>query len=511
MKCLAKKYSSASLRPELLPRYCYLNDEQELKNETILNRLELLKSFRSLPPEVFARLRHFQPQSGCFNKCRFCSQGAVPRVVEFPLQSLKDIIAVMKAVAVENGLKSGRFLPDILTNEGELSSSFKVQENSLIAHARNNRSAVIYCYLDNDPALYEHIDEYVRLIYENLGVKTRIATVGFSRHNPKIQQAFKLLSHDYSHCLAGVRLSISPYTYGWTDAGKRAQITDRDEFEKDLANFMSLFKQHFRNKSLGRQGVCAELRFRPMVHECDVNISTVNGLSILQAKNYFYVSTLDFNNLVTANIIDANNHCLKLDNAGIKVVRLTVVDQDLKTTLSEYLDDSHVGETCTLHKLANEDGVYFGVDVERTSSGKSYSKYFYPKTIRRPKSGLIDGERYLLNIMMDLKTKQHIDWYDLNNLVNQLRQQVSRLKAYFPESSRYISNDIIPIIESYLRILKMADYSPDDFLDKNLTIDTGQICNLGRAFFEYKKLASRSDLPLTPNHERAFGKPRVFW
>lgn len=495
-----------SPRPESLPSYCRLTCEQSLSDEVILNRLALLQYFRALPPETFERLRHFQPQSGCFNKCSFCSQGAVARIVEFSLNSLRDIIAAIKAVAIENGIRSGRFSPDILTASGELAADFRIEDNSLIAHARDDRSSVIYCYLDNDPALYEHLDEYVRLVYENLGVKTRIATVGYSRHNLVLRNVFKRLSHELDDYLAGVRLSISPYTYGWTDAGARARITDRYELEQDLADFMSIFRHHFRNKTLGRRGVCAELRFRPMVHVCDVNIHRQDGLSILRAGNYLYVAQVDFSMLETAKIEDANSHSLTLNSPGVEVVRLAVTNGEWQDSIVRYLEGALTGVVCILHKLENEDGPYFGVDVERKTSGRSYAKFFYPDTALRPGSGFIDGERYLLNAMVDLKSKQIISWADIDTLVSQLWQQVKELQPCFPESSQYIRDDLIPMLESYLRVLKAAGYSAEDFLDKNLTIDTGQICNLGRAYFEYKQLASRPDLPLTPNHERAFGK-----
>lgn len=493
------------LWPEQLPRYCRLADEQSLSQRAISRRLELLKSLRELPPETFTRLRHLQPQSGCFNKCSFCSQGSVARVVEFSIDALRDIIAAIKAVAIENGIRSGRFSPDILTSTGELSAAFSVQNNALISHSRDNRAAVIYCYLDNDPALYEHLDEYVDLVYQNLGVKTRIATVGYSRHNHMIRNAFKRLSDELSHCLAGVRLSISPYTYGWTEAGSRAQITDRRELELDLADFMSLYKHHFRNKTLGRRGVCAELRFRPMVHACDVKIHYLGNLSALHAENYLYVGTSDFSNLEPASIIDANSHALALSNPGVEVARLRVIQGDWRHSIKCYLEGSITGEDCILHKLENEDGSYFGVDVERKSSGQCYAKYFYPNTAKRPGSGLIDGERYLLNAMLDLQSDEPIGWSDLETLTQNLRKLADERQSHFPESSRYIYNDIVPLLESYLRTLQAAGYKAEDFLDKNLTIDTGQICNLGRAYFEYKQIASRPDLPLTPNHERAYG------
>ena len=44
------------------------------------------------------------------------------------------------------------------------------------------------------------------------------------------------------------------------------------------------------------------------------------------------------------------------------------------------------------------------------------------------------------------------------------------------------------------------------FFDKNFTIDTGIICNLGRAINLFKGLTSFINEPLTPIHERNYGR-----
>lgn len=46
----------------------------EVASEDIQQRLYLAEQFGQLPPEIFARLKHLQPQVGCFNRCAFCSQ-----------------------------------------------------------------------------------------------------------------------------------------------------------------------------------------------------------------------------------------------------------------------------------------------------------------------------------------------------------------------------------------------------------------------------------------------------
>ena len=76
----------------------------------------------------------------------------------------------------------------------------------------------------------------------------------------------------------------------------------------------------------------------------------------------------------------------------------------------------------------------------------------------------------------------------------------------YPESAEYLREHVVPLLLSYIRALKIADLPANSLFNKAVTIDTGQICNLGQAYHEYKAIASRPDLPLTLNHERAFGK-----
>ena len=62
------------------------------------------------------------------------------------------------------------------------------------------------------------------------------------------------------------------------------------------------------------------------------------------------------------------------------------------------------------------------------------------------------------------------------------------------------------MVSLYKEALKDANYAASSFIDKTFTIDTGIICNLGRAISEFKGLVSVEDEPLTLNHERNYGR-----
>ena len=57
-----------------------LESEGTIKNvskKDLKVRRELIKEMLGLPAEAFTKLRFIIPQTGCFNRCAFCSQSAV--------------------------------------------------------------------------------------------------------------------------------------------------------------------------------------------------------------------------------------------------------------------------------------------------------------------------------------------------------------------------------------------------------------------------------------------------
>ena len=61
------------------------------------------------------------------------------------------------------------------------------------------------------------------------------------------------------------------------------------------------------------------------------------------------------------------------------------------------------------------------------------------------------------------------------------------------------------MLRAYIKALKIAGYAPADFFDPDFTIDTGIICNMGRALKEFNGLTKKINEPLTPTHERNYG------
>lgn len=477
-------------------------------------RQELVSQLRALPREALQTMRHFQTQVGCLNRCSFCSQGAGTTLWNMSRRELANLVAALKTVGLEWAREAGEVCAEPLNGAGVFTSGFKMPIHGLIGNKRNDRPGVIYCYLDNDPAAYPHLDDLVQWLHEDLGVQVRIATVGYSRRNQRIQAMHERISSSLMSGIAGLRLSFSPYTYGWTQAAERVGAATRDDFERDVSVMLSTYRSTFLSDRKGRKGACVELRFRPLVASCEVWVGELQGRRVLRVGPYLVVQKADNQALEFATITDAKNHGTELSQPGEPCWLIYGPEHIVKEQMGALVAKLTQGASfppalrcreALLHRLQNEDGEYFAIDAERRPDGVK-AKYFYPKTEKRPGAGYIDGERYLLNLLIEAKaTCQNKTWNDVKRIVASLYELASTVNAHDSRAAAYIREQIVPVLNSYVRVLHLANYPATAFFDKDLTVDTGHICNLGRAFHEYKTIASRPDLPLTPNHERAFG------
>ena len=477
-----------------------------------MQRQSLVEQLRQIPREALDNLRHFQAQIGCLNRCSFCSQSAGTTLWNMPRAALANFIAALKTVCLEWALKSNQIFCEPLNDDHIFANDFKMPQFGLLGTCRNDRPGVIYCYLDNDPSNYPHLDDLIQWFYEDLGVKVRIATVGYSRRNIVMQNMHQRISDHLMNGVAGLRLSFSAYTHGYTNASN----TSRDEFERDTAGFLTTYKDVFLSKNRGRKTACIELRFKPLVTSQPVSVLTYKGHLIIRSGSYLVIQQ-DTNDLQkNASIRNPHDHGKKLSLDGnpcfIIRAKANVLEKAWESAVQCILIGNTLPaefstlQTGQLHHLNNEDGDNYAVNAERTSQGV-YAKFFYPLTGCRPNSGMIDGERYHLNTLLAL-SKQGLNqsWGDFEQLVGILLTTANNIELYDIVEANYIRQDIVELVQSYARVLQLANYPSTAYFDKNLSVDTGHICNLGRAYHEYKSIASRPDLPLTPDHERAFGQ-----
>lgn len=469
-----------------------LSDEENISQEDMQERIKVYSEIKDLPENFFSKLRHFQPQIGCLNACKICSKYASTNMAYWTESRQRNIISAIKVASYE----------------------YKKEKPFIVWNRPEHRNGVIFSYLDNDIGNYYYLKSFIKLCYEELGVETRISTVGYSRYNERLNKMHKEInSPDLLPGLGGVRLSFTPYECGWVCSNNKKY--SRKDYMEDIANFLKIYKPYYEYAGSGSKKFCVELRYKPLVMKSDVYIFNYNKHFVISSNNYLYISkerNIHFN---IAQISNPFNHSIVLSQKPQKFIcfNLTFIPKSIDE-LIQYLDTLDVNfqvnkETVDVYKMQNREGEYFSINPSLIDKC-NYGINFYPLTQNRTSSGYIVVERFLLNAMAELKNQKQKEkdftWEDVDEVLNICRKNANNYKAINKvEKSNYILNEILPLVTAYVYALKKANYTPNEFFDRNFTIDTGIICNLGRAVSEFDGLTSLENEPLTPTHERNYG------
>lgn len=469
-----------------------LSDEIEITKNDLNIRKELYEAFSEMPEDFFSRMRHFQPQIGCFNNCSFCSKSSIYGSEYWAESSLRNVISALKEASRE------------VTND-----------DILLAYRRNeHRIGVVFPYLNNDIGSYEYLDKYIELSYKELGIRTRISTVGYSRHNEHLNNVHRYISKNLLPSLAGVRLSVTEYGKVFEDKSSAYSL---EELKLDWANFLSIYKPYYEKYGSGSRNMCAELRFKPLVVNSSVFTFKYKSHFVIAFNNYLYISKdkkIYFN---TSYINNALIHSIDLTE---KPIIFKYYDLDFNISNVEQvidylnkLDDNY--KEVEVYQMKNNDGIYYAIDPKLTSTG-NYGINVFPLEGSRQKSGYIISERFLLNAIAKLKAKynkklneEYVNstWIDVKEVIEICKTDAQNYLVNSKlEKADYIIKNVIPLVSTYIESLKLAGYTSDSFFDKHFTIDTGIICNMGRAIYEFKGLTDFLNEPLTPTHERNYGR-----
>ncbi len=505
--------------------------------EDLRSRREITDALRTFPKEVITHLRHFQPQAGCLNCCSFCSQGAIPTVWQLTEKALKNVFAALKTVAIEVASRqmtslTESYLPEnILNSGGTFTAGFKMPTFGLVGFGRtNHRPGVIYPYLDNDIASYPYLLQYLKCAKEDLGAKVRLSTVGYSRHNEQLQKMHECINRDCLDVLGAVKLSISPYTFGWSRKGERVGLTSRNEFILDWANLLSIYRPAVDFLGVGDRAASVEFRFPPLAVEAEVEERVISKRHVIHAGPYMLIGETETDfvpNFHVAKVITRERHAIcfdekpcfymmvistKLINYGEWEIIARNVIKNSTSLLAKLLPGCTVRNS-KLYLFENEDGLYYGVDPLMIDTG-FFAKQFYFASENRSVSGYIDSERYFLNSITAYKRSNGIgrrelfpgaSWSDVDSVIQVLVNSAESAIDIDPAVGQYLKEHVLPIIMGYRKALEIAGYPASYFFDKCFTIDTGEICNLGKAYPEYRGLTSRRDSVVTPQHERIYG------
>lgn len=471
-----------------------LSDENSISEEDLRIRRQLYYKFMELPKEFVSKMRHFQPQIGCFNNCGFCSKFSVCKSEYWDEQSLRNVISALKRTAQNY-------------TDGDLLVAWDRKEH---------RVGVLFPYLNNDVGSYLYLDKYVDLCYKELGARTRISTVGYSRHNEALNEVHKrITSSELLLALAGVRLSISQYGRVWEEQNGKNCIR---EYEQDLANFLKIYRPYFDKFGSGSRKMCVELRYNPLAENSKVIETEIDGKKVIATGNYLFISKNKDVTLNTAYIVDPYVHALELSEEPVIFNEYNLpFEITNERKLLEFIEkeDLYFEKEVEVYKFQNKDGYYYAIEPRIKNDG-NYGFNIYPETEVRKKSGYLVTERFLLNALYKFK-KEHgmhlrdkytnSTWDDVDKVVSYVSEQIKYYESKGKiDKSDYIKEHILPIITVYVNSLKLAGYPSDCFFDSKFTIDTGMICNLGRAIGYFKGLTKFVNEPLTPTHERNYGR-----
>ncbi len=477
-----------------------LSDEVQITDEDYQIRKDLTDEFLKLPIDFLSKMRHFQPQIGCPNMCSFCSKFSHKRIEYWNDKTLRNVIASLKYTAFH----------------------YRREKPLLVWDRNEHRTGVVFPYLDNDIGNYYYLDEYIYLMYKELGVKTRISTVSYSHFNRSLNLMHERINHepliDY---LAGVRLSLAPYGRVWECCSPEQY--SMDEYCRDISNFLKIYRPYYEKYGAGNRRMCVEIRYEPLVENCPVYKFNCQNHFVLVCNNYMFYSVDENICFSVANIKDEEIHSIELTEEPVKFYQIDISSSCTSMKVAKQLaedlcfDDLIYKNIVDVYLFENSDGIYYAINPKLTPIG-NYGLNIYPHTNRRNISGYIVTERFLLNAMAEQKQKYGLSlrdkfstasWDDVKETICicKMNAQKYLVKGKL-EKATYIMKNVIPIIEIYSKALKDANYEPSCFFDREFTIDTGIICNLGRALSKFKGITKNFNEPLTPNHERNYGKYR---
>ena len=472
-----------------------LSDEKSISEEDLNERKALFENFKTMPEDFFSKIRHFQPQIGCLNACKICSKTANARVEFWSKARIRNVVAALK-----------------------YSTPQKEKEKSLITYDRyEHRNSVIFPYLDNDIGNYPYLEEFIRLAYQELGVTTRISTVSYSRYNEELNEMHKRINLLDGNGLGGVRFSFTPYEIGWEAKNKRFS---RFDYTLDLANLLKIYKPYYEKAGTGSRKMCVELRYKPLVKICEVLETEVMGHKVIYANNYLWLSKDTNVKFKESKIKDPYEHSISLTEDPVYFYSIDLYDkidsmENLKKISNKFLRDDLSSEpVAKVYLMCNYEGEYYSINPSISEDG-NYGINIYPKNEKRNHSGYIITERFMLNSIIEYKKTKNLsslakfenaDWQDVYNVLNICKEKAKKyLKNGKKEKNEYIINEILPMVDAYISALQIAGYKAKDFFDPTFSIDTGIICNLGRAINEFKGLSNKENEPLTPVHERNYG------
>lgn len=481
---------------DIEPSSVYLDGEALSEDEVNKRRQLGARVLAAVPVEAIERLQIIQPAIGCVNMCNFCSQVAGPVARELGAESLRAVFGGLKGAMTAMGVER-------------------------VGYDRSHKESVIFPYLDNDIGSYPYLEDFL-IGVRSLGGKSRISTVGWSRHNEQLQSMHQRINRDFIDDIDGIRFSLTPYTVGWR--------TNRDEYVQDLANSLATYEPYIKSRGKGKNTACIEMRFAPDAQIDELIYRKEQGYEIVECGEYTLIlldkdvklSDLEQTRISSvdgvAGVLSAAGYdaiCVVGTKDNYKIEDAIIASATAGPDWPVFLEDQGVvAQKGKVHLFENQDGAYLAFNpLKNHDTGTFSAVHFYPRTSQRAESGVLDARRPFLNTLMKMKHDHGIKprqngapgEITAREVRERIVNEITLIEVSAPRRAKYMTTQVLPIIDAMVRAVELAGFPEDEIISYGLVFDTGIIVNQGKALSEFRGLASRADLPLTPNEERGYG------
>ncbi|MFI2373214.1 hypothetical protein [Streptomyces sp. NPDC018833] len=469
---------------------------EDLVKQFPLARLDkvraLVPQLQELPTEALSRLQYLSAQIGCYNGCDFCSQAAGLDIWQFTRRGLTEFMVAVRFAAEELGLR--------------------------VAMGREaHRPGTIFPYLDNDVMSYRYLDTYLDLADKALGARVRVSSIGYSSKSEHLVAMHQRIVNDHVDVLDGVRISLTPYTYGWKDRAN----TSREQFTRDLANALKTYRKVFDQLGHGAASGAVELRFAPLLGLGEVTDTHMDGHHVVAAGPHLLISvnpvTEPLPTTKVAGLGERNEP--RFTNLPRKYLHLTgdslePTAETVRGALRNNLQSTHTRREVDLYLFRNGDGPYYAIEPNMAANGRFTALHIYLQTESR-KSGYTDSTRPFLNTLLEVKERHgktdwstpfdDATWSAVGEVTAELARKAEELDEFDRAAARHIRVNVLPLVETYINAVRIAEYPASTVFSPNFTLDTGEIVNQGRAMNLFKGLVTIEDEPMTPRQERGYG------
>jgi hypothetical protein len=439
----------------------------------ILHTLEQ-QIFDGISPfkEELSMLQILQSSVGCANLCEMCSQGASPWVTRITRNSLSGVLRGLKRITDMYG-----------------------KEWVLLGENRTHKPWIIFPYLDTDVGSDPNLGYMVETLWRDFQCKTRISTVGFSRHNKKLQEMHTDIANRLRNSVEGFRISLTPYTAHFFS----------DDYPVDISNLINTYLPLIESQWVGRDVFACELRFPPFIQLSDVEVWLFHGRFFIRSGDYCFIA--DYSDTVYQSVISGlRDKKVEFDHPGVpgKIYlwngfSAKGIDQIIETSFCREANIYHVKnidwDVFSINPLADE--TWF------------HAIHFLPRSSTRTHSGIIDSTRPFMNAMIAYKrlrwfqTNTKLEWWNIEDFMSFFSAYIQN-HTHSQALCNFWNNEIFPVILLASKIIKWSHISDDAFFDPKFLVDTWGIVNQGRAKHIFQWLVSQNDEPITINEMKGY-------